>query len=73
MALSGSVTTNTKTEYDITTSFKFDWTATQNTTLNQSTVSWTLTTVQSPTGTGYKRGVRAVSISLDGSEVEFKE
>ena len=67
MALSGSVTTNVVTAYGLTTSFTFSWSATQNTTANQSTVTWTLTTVQSPDGSGYRRGVRHAIVTIDGT------
>lgn len=67
MALSGSVTTNVVTAYGLTTSFTFSWSATQNATANQSIVTWTLTTVQSPDGSGYRRGVRHAIVTIDGT------
>lgn len=70
MALSGNFTTGSVTAYGVTTRFTFAWTATQSPATNSSTVTWSVTTVQTPTGSGYTRSVRKVSIDINGSNVK---
>ena len=68
MALSGSFTTNQITDYGLTTSFRFDWSATQSVANNTSTVTWTVTTIQSPTGSGYQRTIMSGStVTVNGT------
>ena len=63
MALSGTFRTNEvgyvdlQTGIEIVTKFRLDWSATQDPATNTSTITWALTTEQSPTGSGYKRTV----------------
>ncbi len=65
--LSGSFTTNSITDYGLTTSFRFSWTATQSITNNTSTVSWNVTTIQSPQGSGYQRTIMGGStVTVNG-------
>ena len=72
MALSGSFNTSSVTAYGITTSFTVNWTATQDISSNTSTIAWTVTTVQSPTGSGYKRGIFYIKVTINGHEVVLK-
>lgn len=51
---------------DITTKFRLDWEATQSQSGNYSDVDWTLTTVQTPTGSGYKRTVYKAYVTVNG-------
>ena len=64
---SGSVSTNSITGYGLTTSFTLSWSATQSTANNTSTISWNLTTNQTPTGSGYQRTIYNAFVTIDGT------
>lgn len=69
MATSGSFNTETKTwsgdGYTIKTYFTFSWSLVSQSVENcTSTIYWTVTTVQTPTGSGYTRGVRGQSYTV---------
>lgn len=68
MALSGTLTTNTITDYGLTTSFQLTWTATQSITNNTSTVAWKVKTIQTPQGSGYQRTIMGGStVTVNGT------
>lgn len=64
---SGTVNTSSTTwEGYITTSFKLTWSAQQSIETNTSTINWSVATVQSPTGSGYTRGVYKRYVTVNG-------
>ena len=68
MALSGTVTTNTKTDGRY---YKLEWTASQSVDNNTSTISWTLYAAGCPTAT-YWVAERTVYVNIDDTSVYSK-
>lgn len=64
MALSGTVTT---TKYDSTIGLTLSWTATQNASTNQSTVSWALKSTGGTTSTYWNSG--PITVKINGTTV----
>ena len=64
-----SISTNSVTAYGLTTYFELSWTETTNLTANTSTLSFTLTTRQDPSGSGYQRTINASGsqVVIDGT------
>ena len=64
-----SIVTNSVTAYGLTTYFELSWTETTNLTANTSTLSFTLTTRQDPSGSGYQRTINASGsqVVIDGT------
>lgn len=65
MALSGSFTTNNIYEYSVNFSATLSWTVAQSIQDNTSTVSWSLRA--NTDGTGYRRTVYNVEVTVDGT------
>ena len=73
--LRGQLQTNSSTyrgdTFTTVTYFLFEWEATQSIATNKSTITWTLKTVQTPTGSGYYRTVRGRYVRIDGNETSL--
>lgn len=61
-----AINTNSVTDYGLTTSFSLSWAETTDINTNTSTLVFSVTTNQSPAGSGYKRTLTSGSVTING-------